>query len=325
MFRCLIEMLGSRYERERIAAADVLGKLEARAAASAVTRTMEDESRAVRVAAIVAAGKIRTPEAVDRLVEVIRAGHEKGERPQAVIALGLIGDERAVPAVIRALDDRRLRGWAIEALGRIAGSDAEAAIRHAQIPAWHRWDHLRRRQALTRIAQRTGVGSPLVSALAERVAPRAAGSLLGGDIFIGVAAGLRDARVWPSLAVAAAITGVYAAHARLPGSRTGNGVNGGASTTSSSTTRTTATSSPPDRDHSATSRRYASSARRTDSSSAPAGSLKRRCVSDLRSQRRSVVSKSARIAGAGPGLARAAGADLVAPRLAQGASAAIAP
>ena len=166
----LIEMLGSRYERERIAAADVLGKLEARAAASAVTRTMEDESRAVRVAAIVAAGKIRTPEAVDRLVEVVRAGHEKGERPQAVIALGLIGDERAVPAVIRALDDRRLRGWAIEALGRIAGSDAEAAIRHAQIPAWHRWDHLRRRQALTRIAQRTGVGSPLVSALAERVA-----------------------------------------------------------------------------------------------------------------------------------------------------------
>ena len=206
----LIEMFGSRDERERIAAADALGKLEARAAASAVTRTMEDESRAVRVAAIVAAGKIRTPEAVDRLVEVVRAGHEKGERPQAVIALGLIGDERAVPAVIRALDDRRLRGWAIEALGRIAGSDAEAAIRHAQIPAWHRWDHLRRRQALTRIAQRTGVGSPLVSALAERVA-RAAVSLLGAGIVIGVAAGLRDARVWPSVAVAAAITGVYAA------------------------------------------------------------------------------------------------------------------
>jgi hypothetical protein len=204
----LLEMLGSRDPAARSAAAMALGKLKARTAGTALTRAMDDKADGVRLSAIVAAGQVGAPEAVDRLIEFARAGREKGERPQAITALGLIGDERAVPAVIRALDARKLRGWAIEALGRIGGDDAEAAVRSVHVPAWHRWDHLRRRQALSRLAQRTGVGSPLVNVLAELVT-RGVVNFLNAGAIIWLAVALIDARLLPSIAVAAAVTLVY--------------------------------------------------------------------------------------------------------------------
>lgn len=192
----LIEMLGSRDATALADAARALGKLKARAAGAALTRAMDDESKRVRVYAIVAAGQLGSPESLDRLIEFVRTGQESEERPQAVIALGLIGDERAVPSLVSALDTPKLRGWAVEALGWIGGDDADVTLRHLHIPVWHRLHRIRRR-AVSRIAQRTGVGSPLVSVLVELVTA-AAVALLGAGVVIGLGVALLDARLWPN-------------------------------------------------------------------------------------------------------------------------------
>ena len=65
----------------------------------------------------------------------MRAKHE-GMQRNACVALGNVGDARAVPALRRALTgpSALVRGHAAWALGRIGGPEAEAALREA-LPA----------------------------------------------------------------------------------------------------------------------------------------------------------------------------------------------
>ena len=61
----------------------------------------------------------------------IKRAKRQGLRRNAAVALGNLGDLRAVPALIRALDDEDpiIRGHAAWALGRIGGVDARDALR----------------------------------------------------------------------------------------------------------------------------------------------------------------------------------------------------
>jgi len=61
----------------------------------------------------------------------IKRAKRQGLRRNAAVALGNLGDSRAVPALVRALDDEDpiVRGHAAWALGRIGGAEAHDALR----------------------------------------------------------------------------------------------------------------------------------------------------------------------------------------------------
>jgi epoxyqueuosine reductase len=61
----------------------------------------------------------------------IKRAKRQGLRRNAAVALGNLGDSRAVPALVRALDDGDpiVRGHAAWALGRIGGAEAHDALR----------------------------------------------------------------------------------------------------------------------------------------------------------------------------------------------------
>ena len=73
----------------------------------------------VRLHAVEALGKTRSPEAVDPLLSVLINDRDRAVREDAVRALGQIGDARAVEFLVTAMKEPGLRPLAIEALGRI--------------------------------------------------------------------------------------------------------------------------------------------------------------------------------------------------------------
>jgi HEAT repeat protein len=73
----------------------------------------------VRLHAVEALGKTRSPEAVDPLLSVLFNDRDKAVREDAVRAIGQIGDARAVEFLLTAMKEPGLRPLAIEALGRI--------------------------------------------------------------------------------------------------------------------------------------------------------------------------------------------------------------
>jgi HEAT repeat protein len=71
-------------------------------------------------------------EIVERLVELASGARDALVREAAVAALGAIGDTRAVPTIIAALDDRpAVRRRAVLALAPFDGDDVDAAIERA--------------------------------------------------------------------------------------------------------------------------------------------------------------------------------------------------
>ena len=109
-----------------------------------VVPLLSDTQRSVRLAAAQAAGEVREPEAVQWLVELARSEPPVGMgakvKSAAIAALGLIGDEAAVPALAELLRPRgiidyllggRFRTAAADALARIGGEAARAALRQA--------------------------------------------------------------------------------------------------------------------------------------------------------------------------------------------------
>ncbi len=73
----------------------------------------------VRLHAVEALGKTRSPEAVDPLLSVLFNDRDRAVREDAVRALGQIGDARAVEFLVTAMKEPGLRPLAVEALGRI--------------------------------------------------------------------------------------------------------------------------------------------------------------------------------------------------------------
>jgi len=73
----------------------------------------------VRLHAVEALGKARSPETVDPLLSVLFNDPDRAVREDAVRALGQIGDARAVEYLVTAMKEPGLRPLAVEALGRI--------------------------------------------------------------------------------------------------------------------------------------------------------------------------------------------------------------
>lgn len=86
-----------------------------------------------RATAAQALGKLRAAEAVPALVECIDRGPEDVMRAWAIDALGNIGSKDAVPKLIEVLDspELRLRGVAAIALGKIGDPRAVEALKEA--------------------------------------------------------------------------------------------------------------------------------------------------------------------------------------------------
>jgi HEAT repeat protein len=74
----------------------------------------------VRLHAVEALGKTRSPEAVVPLLSVLFNDRDRAVREDAVRALGHIGDTRAVEFLVTAMKDSGLRPLAVEALGAAA-------------------------------------------------------------------------------------------------------------------------------------------------------------------------------------------------------------
>ena len=101
----------------------------------ALMDALADPSRAVQEQAAVALGSLGDPRAVPALIDALGAPNimteeRKGLREDLVRALGVLGDRRAVPALIRALKDydKHVRDAALSSLAELGGSEAEDAL-----------------------------------------------------------------------------------------------------------------------------------------------------------------------------------------------------
>src|SRR6185436_16936805 len=73
----------------------------------------------VRLHAVEALGKTRSPEAVDPLLSVLFNDRDRAVREDAIRALGQIGDARALEFLMTAMKEPGLRPLVVEALGQI--------------------------------------------------------------------------------------------------------------------------------------------------------------------------------------------------------------
>jgi hypothetical protein len=122
----------------------------------------------VRRAAAGATGCVGARAAVEPLIDMLQSAGDYSERWHAAVALGKLGDQRAVVALARRLSDRRVRWAVVRALGEIGGAEAYAALRELHAAVWRPMLRRSRREALDAIeradAQRAGlVRTPLVS------------------------------------------------------------------------------------------------------------------------------------------------------------------
>lgn len=97
-----------------------------------VVDALEDRDPLVVDAAAFALGEHLHVAAVEGLIRVATSHDDARCRESAIAALGAIGDDRARPAIIGALEDRpAVRRRAIVALANFEGADVEAALARA--------------------------------------------------------------------------------------------------------------------------------------------------------------------------------------------------
>jgi len=94
------------------------------AALSSLLAALTHTDWLVRLHAVEALGKTRSPEAVDPLLSVLFNDRDRAVREDAVRALGQIGDVRAVAFLVTAMQTPGMRPLAVEALGRIGDRSA---------------------------------------------------------------------------------------------------------------------------------------------------------------------------------------------------------
>jgi HEAT repeat protein len=102
----------------RAHAARAAGELDPPSSAGALVRLLGDSNSAVRAQAAAAAGRLGIKEAVVPLIKLLSAGYRADdfaaakERHAAVVALGRLGDARALPALEAASrDDQSVTVW----------------------------------------------------------------------------------------------------------------------------------------------------------------------------------------------------------------------
>ena len=133
-----------------------LFRIGAPEAEAQVRAALRDTSLSVRIAAATAVGMAKDREAVDRLTEMVKQDQPAARR-QAATALGQIGDDRAIPALIAAsvrADERFIEHAVIYSLIQLGNAEAVA-------PALKNSDFRARKVALIALDQMDG--SPLTA------------------------------------------------------------------------------------------------------------------------------------------------------------------
>jgi HEAT repeat protein len=99
---------------------------------TAIVHLLDDEDALVVDGAVFALGEHLYVGAVEQLCAIATSHDDARCRESAIAALGAIGDDRARPAILAALDDKPpVRRRAIVALSNFEGPDVEAALARA--------------------------------------------------------------------------------------------------------------------------------------------------------------------------------------------------
>ncbi|HJR77051.1 MAG TPA: HEAT repeat domain-containing protein [Nitrospiraceae bacterium] len=119
----LIPLLQDKVKAVREEAAGALAAIGT-ASIPSLVQALRHEEWLVRLHAVEALGKLRTPEAVEPLLFALFNDRDSAIREDIVRALGDIGDAGAVEFLFKVLDEPGLRPLAVEALGKIRDSRA---------------------------------------------------------------------------------------------------------------------------------------------------------------------------------------------------------
>ncbi|MFA4878111.1 MAG: HEAT repeat domain-containing protein [Methanoregula sp.] len=158
--RGLIRLLDDRNPDTQWKAADALGSL-GEAACDPLLKILEFPKMHVRLGAIEALGDIRSHRSVEPVIRRLREDKDNEVRFVAALALGQIGDERALPALEDALKDpdRYVRYGAVMSLEMLSWTpDDEETLAHMLI-AQQEWDTLH--------GMREAAAGPLITILKD--------------------------------------------------------------------------------------------------------------------------------------------------------------
>ena len=143
--RGLIRLLDHRSSDIQWRAADALGTM-GEPACDPLLRILDYPKVNVRLGAIDALSGIKSPRSVDDLVRKLKDDHDDEVRWAAALALGQIGDPRAVPALEEALrdEDRYVRYGAVKSLETLHWDPADGTGHAYALIALQEWPALRK-------------------------------------------------------------------------------------------------------------------------------------------------------------------------------------
>jgi len=133
---------------------DLLGYLHARSGVPLLVNMLDDRNFRVRCSAAESLGKIRAPQAGNAIFRHYLLRTELPERRTLAVALGAVGYQPAIPALIAALqhDDLSLRGCAAWSLGELRAVEAAPTLMHALSIETENYPRQRMKEAIDRIA-----------------------------------------------------------------------------------------------------------------------------------------------------------------------------
>jgi len=124
----LMPLLQDKVKAVREEASSALAAIGS-AAVSALLLALQHEEWLVRLHAVEALGKLKSPDAVDPLLRTLFNDRDSAIREDVVRALGAIGDARAVDYLVTVMKEPTLRLLAVEALGHIGDRRAVPLLR----------------------------------------------------------------------------------------------------------------------------------------------------------------------------------------------------
>lgn len=119
----LVPLLQDKVKAVREEAAGALAAIGT-ASIPSLVQALRHEEWLVRLHAVEALGKLKSPDAVEPLLFALFNDHDSAIKEDVVRALGDIGDAGAVEFLFKVLDEPGLRPLAVEALGKIKDSRA---------------------------------------------------------------------------------------------------------------------------------------------------------------------------------------------------------
>ncbi len=144
----LLKLTADPMPAMRAAAARALGDLGAKEASEVLGGLLSDDAMIVRQAAADSLGLLRSEDSARYLEAALKDGSNfyRGSslwvRKHYVLALGEIGSETSIPALIACFDDKdeEVVDASLVALQKVVGFDfAEGRTRSEHIEAWRRW------------------------------------------------------------------------------------------------------------------------------------------------------------------------------------------